>query len=103
MWCVRISIVDENEAARLLDEMMGELRTESFPALVAQYLGQTGVRDLAGASGESYCVEIQGVWDNGKPGDLRIIAGIDDGGFRSAFRPLTADFVMAPDGSFVGE
>lgn len=82
---------------------MTDLRTESYPALVAQYIGETGVRDLVGASGAEYCVEIQGVWDNGKPGDLRILVGIDDGGFRAAFRPMSDDFIMAPDGTFVGE
>ena len=92
-----------SEAERLLAEVMAGLRTESYPALVAQYIGETGVRDLVGASGVEYCVEIQGVWDNGKPGDLRILVGIDDGYLRSALRPLTDDFVMAPDGSFVGE
>jgi hypothetical protein len=95
--------MDEVEARGLLDGVMAELRTESYPALVAQYVAETGVRDLIGESGAEYCVEIQGVWDRGKPGDLRILVGIDDGHLRAALSPLTDDFVMAPDGSFVGE
>ncbi len=91
------------EPERLLAEVMVELRRESYPALVAKYLGETDVRSLVGVSGVDYQIEIQGVWDRGKPGDLRILAGIDDGSFRSALRPLTRDFIMAPDGSFVGE
>jgi hypothetical protein len=31
-----------------------------------------------------------------------VIVNVDDGGFR-AFVPLTADFIVGPDGSFVGE
>jgi hypothetical protein len=31
-----------------------------------------------------------------------VLASIDDGGW-SAFIPLTDDFIIAPDGSFVGE
>ncbi len=95
--------MDEAEARALLAEVTDQLRTESYPALVAQYIRKTGVVDLVGTSGIAYCVEVQGVWDSGRPGDVRIMAGIDDGHFRSALRPLTEDFVMAPDGSFLGE
>lgn len=92
-----------SEAERFLGEVIAELRAQSYPALVAKYLGETEVRSALGTSGVDYQIEIQGVWDRGKPGDLRILAGIDDGSFRSALRPLTDDFIMAPDGSFVGE
>jgi hypothetical protein len=41
-------------------------------------------------------------WD-GKPGeDIRVTASIDDGGW-SAYKPMHEDFIMAPDGTFVGE
>lgn len=35
--------------------------------------------------------------------DLRVIAGIDDGTFLTAFSPLTESFIITPDGDFVGE
>ena len=35
--------------------------------------------------------------------NLRVIVTIDDGTFRAAFRPITKGFIVAPDGSFVGE
>lgn len=35
-------------------------------------------------------------------GAIRVIGSIDDGGWR-AFRPLSDDFIRAPDGTFVGE
>ena len=95
--------MDMVEARALLAEVVADLRTESYPALVAQYIGETGTRELVGASGVAYCVEIQGVWDTGSPGDLRILIGIDDGGLRASFRPLTDDFIMTPSGSFAGE
>ena len=41
-------------------------------------------------------------WDAHPNGNVRVSAGIDDGGLR-AFLPLTSDFIKAPDGSFVGE
>jgi hypothetical protein len=42
------------------------------------------------------------VWDDRTGGDLRVIGSIDDGGWR-AFRPLSSDFIVRPDGTFVGE
>jgi len=46
---------------------------------------------------------VQAFWDSPRqPGNLRVIVAIDDGGWR-AFRPLSADFIVASDGSFVGE
>ena len=95
--------MDVTEASELLAGVVTRLRAESYPALVAKCIGVSNVFDVTGASGAEYCIEIQGVWDIGQPGDLRIMVGIDDGHFRTAFRPLTDDFVMAPDGSLVGE
>ena len=42
------------------------------------------------------------MWDRGKEGDLRVLVMIDDGGWH-AHGPLVEDFIIAPDGSFVGE
>jgi len=41
-------------------------------------------------------------WDSKKGGDIRVMVAADDGGLRS-FIPQTYDFIMAPDGSFIGE
>jgi hypothetical protein len=37
-------------------------------------------------------------WDGKKGADLRVMVAADDGGWR-AFKPLTDDFVMRPDGT----
>jgi hypothetical protein len=58
--------------------------------------------EVQGRSRTRYHIELQGVWD-ARPGDvLRTLGSVDDGGW-SAFVPLTDDFLIAPDGSFVGE
>ncbi len=49
-----------------------------------------------------YQVETVAVWDGGKEGDLRVMVTVDDGGWR-AFVPLSEHFILAPDGSLVGE
>ena len=53
-------------------------------------------------SGTKYEVEIEAVWDNHPGGNLRVLAHIDDGALR-AFVPLTEDFIISPDGRFIGE
>jgi hypothetical protein len=58
--------------------------------------------EVRGKSGAVYQVQTQAVWDGGADGDLRIMVAVDDGGWR-AFLPLSEDFIVAPDGSFVGE
>ncbi|MEI2731013.1 MAG: hypothetical protein V9G08_03230 [Dermatophilaceae bacterium] len=48
-------------------------------------------------------VSIDAFWDNPKRKDnLRVALSIDDGG-RRAFMPLTESFIVAPDGTFIGE
>jgi hypothetical protein len=47
-------------------------------------------------------MEIQCFWDSHPQGDIRVVADIDDGGI-SAYFPMSDDFIVAPDGHFVGE
>ncbi len=94
--------MDRREAQEILRDVAEELRALSYPELVAAYLHETAHRDVRGPSGAVYQVEVQAMWDRGMPAELRVIAAIDDGGWR-ALSPLTTDFIMAPDGSFVGE
>jgi hypothetical protein len=78
------------------------LRQLSYRQLVERLLDREETLEVLGASGSRYQVELQSVWD-ARPNDvLRIPGSVDDGGWR-AFAPLTDDFLIAPDGSFVGE
>lgn len=95
--------MNEEEAKRVLDGVVAGLRREPYEALVARYLGESDGRTVVAESGVEYQVEVQGFWDSPRqPGNLRVMISIDDGGWR-AFSPLTTDFIVAPDGSFVGE
>lgn len=95
--------VNEKEATRVLDGVVAELRREPYTTLVARYLDESDGRTVVAESGVEYQVEVQGLWDRPRqPGNLRVIISIDDGGWR-AFSPLSTDFIVASDGSFVGE
>ncbi len=76
-------------------------------------LGHPDTTSAMGEDGKAYQLETQvfweskkngeiRVWESKKNGEIRVMVSADDGGLRS-FMPLTGDFIMAPDGSFVGE
>jgi hypothetical protein len=70
----------------------------SYSELTA--FGQVGTKEVVGEDGNTYELEIQAFWDSKKDADVRLIVAADDGGWK-AFKPLTGDFIMRPDGSLV--
>jgi hypothetical protein len=93
--------MDKAEARALLDAEITRLRRLQYNEL-RRYMDEDH-KEMTGPSGKAYQVEVLALWDSGEEGDLRLLVSIDDGGLLSAFRPMTDGFVMAPDGSFVGE
>ena len=84
--------------------MVAELRRQPYETLLARYLNESDNRGVVAESGVQYQVEVQAFWDTpSQPGNLRMIIAIDDGGSRTFSRPLSADFIVASDGTFVGE
>jgi hypothetical protein len=94
--------MDKKEARQLLDAALTTYRARSYGQLVAQ-IGSDDHLVLTGPSNIEYQIEVQILWDNKPGGDVRVMAGIDDGRILSAMVPLCADFAMSPDGRFVGE
>lgn len=93
--------MDKAEARSILASVIADLRERSYDQL-RELLGESRMREAAGQTGMRYQIEVQAFWDAAPGGDLRVIASIDDGGL-SAFKPLSDDFIVGPDGSFVGE
>ena len=88
---------------RVLDGVVAALRREPYGTLVARYLHESDEYTVVRESGVQYQVEVQAFWDSPRqPANLRVIIAIDDGEWR-AFHPLSTDFIVASDGSFVGE
>ncbi len=75
------------------------LRDLAHETLV-QRVKETEAHEVTAASGVVYQVETMVYWDGRAGGDIRVIAAVDDGGWR-AFRPLSRDFIMCPDGSLI--
>jgi hypothetical protein len=93
--------MNKQEAKELLSQEIQLWRSRSYADLAA-LLDEVVTKDVTGPSGAAYQIEIQVFWDSKPHGNLRVLGGIDDGGW-SAFAPLNEAFIIAPDGSFVGE
>ena len=93
--------MDRDEARSILRDHLEQYRTRSRDELTP-LIDEPEVAEVTGPSGVRYQLEVLAVWDNRTDGDLRVMGAIDDGGL-SAWFPLSEDFIMAPDGSFVGE
>ena len=94
----------ESEAKLVARQWTALLRMDSYGFLVSRYLNRSFHREALGPSGTLYDVEVQAFWDSvGDPGgNLRVMVGVDEGG-RGPRSLATDDFVLAPDGTFVGE
>ena len=94
--------MDKEEAREVLRLIMARYREYSYAELTAM-IDDVHTSEVEGPSGVIYQIEIQVMWDLREGGDLRAIGCSDDGSFLNALRPQSDDFLMRPDGSFVGE
>jgi hypothetical protein len=93
--------MDNREATALLRDHLAAYRRRSYHDLVA-LLDMPQVAELRGPSGATYQLEVMVHWDDRPGGALRVLGSVDNGGWR-ALKPLTDDFILAPNGTFVGE
>jgi len=101
VWADASDAMDSHEGRAVVSEQLRRYRAMSYKEL-QRLLKEQDCFETRGPSGVSYQVEIEAVWDDRPGGNLRVFGHVDDGGLR-AFDPLTEDFIMAPDGSIVGE
>ena len=95
--------MDRNEARKMLEPQLRLWRQRSYADLLAS-MGEVSVLEVVGGSGAEYQIEIEVFWDDPeKKCNLRVFGSIDDGHLPGAFFPVSDSFILAPDGSFVGE
>ncbi|MGD8822297.1 MAG: hypothetical protein PVG63_04275 [Anaerolineales bacterium] len=96
--------MDKQEAQKILDAQARRFGQMAFRELVA-LIKSPAIERVQGETGTVYQIEVQAFWDHPRrPGEnLRVLISIDDGGLLSSLFPLSIDFIMAPDGSLVGE
>jgi len=97
--------MDKVEVREILAVQMATFRELSYEQLVERLLDGVETAEVVGASGAHYQLKFQARWDDpDRPDDLlRVLGGIDDGSWRASFSPLDDGFLVAPDGSLVGE
>ena len=93
--------MDKDEARLVAAQQLRRYR-ERTRAQLLELLDEPDVFLVKGPSGKSYQVSVQALWDREDGGDLRVLVGVDGGGW-STLSPLCEDFIIRPDGSFVGE
>jgi len=81
----------------LLEAAMLEHQSQSWKALAAM-IGQVHTQSQRGTDGRDYQIEIDAEWDDQPGGAVRVIGAIDDGSYRE-FLPISAEFIVSPDGS----
>lgn len=86
--------MDRDEAATILSEHLDRLAAAGYAALAGR-IGELLVEELAGPSGKAYQTEVQITWDHRPGGAIRVLGGIDDGGW-SAFSPLSDSRLLEP-------
>jgi hypothetical protein len=93
--------MDEDEARGIAFAQLRELRVQPYDELRSRLLDRSERVEVAGSSGAHYQVELRAVIDG--PGEtLRVMASVDDRGLTDA-APITDDFLVSPQGTFIRE
>jgi hypothetical protein len=90
------------EAERIANEVASRYRARPREELL-RYIDDQDDFEVVAPSGNRYQVEVSAVWDDRKGDDVRVFISVDDGTLLAAIAPLTVDFIIAPDGRFIGE
>ena len=93
--------MDKNEARSILKEYVQRYRGRTYQDLL-QLMTNVDVYEVHTESGKFYQLEFQAIYDDKKMKHIRVHGSISDRGIR-AFFPLSEDFIISPDGTFIGE
>jgi hypothetical protein len=95
--------MDKEEARAVGERVLAGYRGETYEAL-QRLIREPVTHEVVGASGVTYQVEIDALWDDEQGGHLRVMAAVDDFTWRYLLAPLGGmDFIITPDGTFIGE
>ena len=87
--------MDKSEAKRVLAKHRGKYKAKTYAEL-KDLIDELEVCEIAGPSGVLYQIEVTVLWDDKPNGQIRVIAAIDDGGWR-AYCPLSGHLLVSPD------
>jgi hypothetical protein len=87
------------EARTAATQALEAFRGLDYSTLVARLVDQVEIVTAATSSGQEVEVEVEGLWDDRKNGNVRVMASVSTGLIRTA----SDDFIKAPDGRFIDE
>lgn len=87
--------MDRAEAATVLREYLDRYRDQSHAELQRLFQAPVATEVLA-SSGKRYQVLVQASWEAKPGGALRVVVGVDDGGWQR-FTPLVEEFTVEPE------
>ena len=93
--------MDRRQAVEIGKRELASYRALSYEELVAS-IGNDGGFERGSEAGEDYQVEFECFWDDRENKNIRVSAAISYSGWTD-FLPVSTDFIMTPDGSFIGE
>ena len=85
----------------LAHEVLKDFRNLSYGDC-RDLMERPSVRNVRDSDGKEYQAEAQAFWDDSDHSNIRVSVSISGGGL-SDLLPSTADFVISPSGSFIGE
>ena len=96
--------MNREEAKEILASQLRALKKLSYAEFRSWVIERRIETPVAkGPSGTEYQIEIEARWESKSGEDIRVLASIDEGGLMSSLLPLCDSFIIASDGSFVGE
>lgn len=93
--------MDKEEALNVAKVKLLELRKFSYTEL-QRFLIPESV-EVTSENGSKYQVEVHAFWDDKKGSDLRVTVSVDNFGILSSIFPMSLDFIISSDGTYVGE
>jgi len=93
--------LDSEEATALLQYEVDAYRSKPYKEIIS-LIEKPQLKELTGKSGAWYKLEIYAFWDKEPNEEVRVVGSISDAG-KSAYSPMTLDFIMDPSGKFIDE
>ena len=89
------------EAVQIVERYLEICRQLSYSELVLK-IGEQEVFEGVSEAGEKYQVEVDFFFDDEKTKNLRV-TGMISYNLATDFSPVASDFIIAPNGEFIGE
>ena len=99
VWSLRN--MDKVQAQEIAERELEFYRRQSYKEIAAKRGTQESF-ERTSENGERYQIEFDCHDDDSESGNIRVSAAVSYSGWTDFF-PVSSDFIVAPDGSFIGE